>query len=426
MKPPFTSAILTIGDELIHAPMDSNGPAIAAFLNDHGLVVCSRVTVPDELDIINEHLAHLHQTHDLVICCGGLGPTQDDLTRLAISQVTHKPLVLDPVSLKAIKTRFLKRGFAMTPLNAQQAYKPRGAQTLPNANGTAPGLLLNHKGRWIAALPGPPRECLPLLQHQLWPRLQKISARRSQPAETITLLTVGLGESTVQEMTASLVPVDKDLHLGFLIQEPGEVLIKLTVSGSTLRKKKALAQTVFKKIKIKLGSAVVGRGERSLEEVIGRLLLKQQQTLAVAESCTGGLISSRLTAVPGSSRYFHEGMVTYSNEAKQYRLGVPRTLLISKGAVSQETALAMAQGVRRHHGADWGLAVTGVAGPGGGTPSKPVGMVHVAVARPDGQVGHWVLNLKGTRRFIQQLTATTALNHLRLSLLEVDKPRKRT
>ncbi len=424
MKQLFTSAILTIGDELMNDPRDSNGPAIASFLNDRGLPVSCRITVPDELNTICAHLQHLHQTHDLVVCCGGLGPTRDDLTREAIARVTGKALVLDKTSLKAIQNRFLSRRWLMPAINANQAYKPKGAQVLANAYGTAPGLLVNRGGHWIAALPGPPRECLPMVQQQLWPRLQTISARRTMPVETLTLLTIGLGESGVQEIVAPLIPQDKGLHLGFLIQEPGEVLVKLTMAGRDLEKKKKLGLAAVRKIQKALGSAVVSRDGRGLEETIGKLLLKRRQTLAVAESCTGGWISSRLTAVPGSSRYFLEGLVTYSNEAKHRHLGVPRKVLQSKGAVSRETALGMAWGVKTQCRTHWGLAVTGIAGPGGGSRSKPVGTVHVALARPDGPVDHWRLNLKGTRRFIQQLTATTALNQLRLGLLEARQDRK--
>ncbi|MES2202189.1 MAG: nicotinamide-nucleotide amidohydrolase family protein [candidate division FCPU426 bacterium] len=311
---------------------------------------------------------------DVVIACGGLGPTVDDITREAAAEVTACPLAED-LALKAVLTaRFESRGRSMSPNNLRQAQRPQGAQVLENKNGTAPGLRIScqgvHQGKTLILLPGPPSELRPIFDEAVFPWLQDLlPPRDSDPGMVVHCW--GLSESAVDQALRDLVPEGDSLSLA-LLAHGDFVEIRCT------------RHDLGSKVLERLGDHAFSSEGKSLEAVVGQLLSNAKATLCVAESCTGGRLAAKLTAEPGSSRFFMAGLVTYADGSKTDLLEVPPFVLKRSGAVSKDTALAMAVGLARRFGADYNLAVTGLAGPGGGSEEKPVGLVHFALAGPDG------------------------------------------
>lgn len=411
-------SIVTIGDELISSQVDTNGPAIANELIKAGFDVSDRLVLPDCLDLIKLKLNQLLRSYDVIICCGGLGPTQDDLTREAIAKAIGKKLIEHSAALEKIKGRFKRRHLDMPAINQKQAFIPETAWLLENDQGMAPGFLVKHQHSWIAALPGPPRECLTMLVKKLIPKIKKLVKQPSVLPRVNELRVFGSTESKFQEMIAPLLKPYPEVSLGFLISGQGDVLVKLKIDDKSNKAKQQQLAAATRKVKQTLGYELVSSQGKRVEDVVAGLLLKQKQTLAVAESCTGGLVASRLTAIPGSSGYLKEGLVTYSNEAKSRRLGVPQKTIEKNGAVSKEVAMAMAKGVKRTSQTHWGIGITGIAGPGGGSKEKPVGLVHIAVAGPQGVQSYCChLQWANQRGVIQQIAATTALDLLRRCLL---------
>ncbi|MEW6517128.1 MAG: CinA family nicotinamide mononucleotide deamidase-related protein [candidate division FCPU426 bacterium] len=406
------AALLAIGTELLSGRQDSNSLELARRLRRAGVPTNIRMVLPDDLESVARAIRAALKPGVLVLCSGGLGPTSDDVTRQAVAKACGRPLCFHPELMKKIEARFRRLKRPMPAINRVQALIPRGATPLANARGTAPGFLLPVKSGWVAALPGPPSECLAMFDAGLLPALRW----PGRPLAERLYRVCGFSESLLM---MRLEPLSEQLgDWGMTLEEPGEILIRL--SGPNLAP--AAAQ---RRLAAVLGAELVDSRGRSLEAVVGRLLQARGQTLAVAESCTGGRIASRLTSVPGSSAYFLEGVVAYANASKTKRLGVPQPLLARWGAVSAQTAERMAAGVRRSAGADWGLATTGLAGPGGGSQAKPVGLVYLGLAGPGRKTVHkrWLLNM-GTppdaaeRERIQRLAATLALNELRLALLD--------
>lgn len=408
--------MLAIGDELLTGIQDTNGPGIAGRLQAAGFVPAVRMVVPDDQPAIARSLKSLLAAHDLVVMCGGLGPTQDDLTRQAAAEVLGCPLEFHNRWWQNLERRFLRRGRSLAPNNRIQAMIPKGAKILPNPLGTAAGFCVRMGKCWVAALPGPPRECLPMLETQLLPSLQKSLHLAGPGIHRCWLRTCGLSESGLQALLGPIYQQPDMPELGFLLDEPGEILVGLTVRALPEDQARRRLARGCRRARAALGVDYVAEGRVSLPAAVGRLLARKQQTLAVAESCTGGLVCRRLTSIPGSSRYFLEGAVTYANTAKSSRLGVPKALLARTGAVSEAIAMAMATGMRRRSHADWALAVTGIAGPGGGTIDKPVGLVHIALTGPAGRAETQTLHLWDERDYIQRRSATAALDLLRRNL----------
>jgi nicotinamide-nucleotide amidase len=375
--------IIAVGSELLTPDFqDTNSLRLTAGLNSIGLEVSFKTVVGDgERDLARVLRTALGRSR-LVLCMGGLGPTEDDRTRETLAKVLRRKLVFHKEIRARIRERFKRRGLSMSASNHKQCYVPEGAGILDNPNGTAPGLWLETGRHRIVLLPGPPQEILPMFENQVMPRLTRFGKGRT--VRRVIRLT-GLGESA---METRLKDVYAAVPAGVTITtlaSPGDLSIRLTCSGKISRAAaEARLEGLERSIDKALGPWIYSRNGESLEEVVGALLRDRSMTIACAESCTGGLIGHRLTEVAGSSSYFLESAVVYSNRAKIRRLGVPAPLIEKHGAVSAPVARAMALGIRKTSGADIGVAVTGVAGPGGGTPRKPVGLVYVAIARSRG------------------------------------------
>jgi len=413
-----TAAVIAVGDELLAGRVDTNGPALEAQLQALGLEPRERRALPDDEAAVAAAVRELTRKHDLVLCCGGLGPTQDDVTRQAIARALRLPLVTRPEWSRPIEAYFQRMRRPMPTINRIQAMLPEGASHVMNHWGTAQGFAVaSGEGGIVAALPGPPRECLPMMSEILAPWLKKNLRLAGPLVHTATLRVAGEAEAWLQVTLAPLFPKGSPIMLGFLLDEPGEILVKLKVENYPASAATKVLDQAVRQVGKTLGADVVDAQARPLPQVVGCLLRKKRQTLTVAESCTGGLIARRMTTVSGSGHYFLEGAVTYHNRAKTRRLRVPRALLEKHGAVSAETALAMARGMRRTSLSDWSIGVTGIAGPTGGTRSKPVGLVYAAVCGPDGATVQ-ELRYNGDRDFIQRRSATAALDLLRRRLLQ--------
>ncbi len=406
--------IVAVGTELLTPDFqDTNSLRLTAGLNALGLPVSYRTIVgDDERDLIRVLRTALGRSR-LVLCMGGLGPTEDDRTRETLAKVLRRKLVFRKEIRARIEERFRRRGLTMSASNLKQCYVIEGAEVLDNPNGTAPGQWLETKRSRIALLPGPPHEILPMFERDILPRLAGLG---SGVSDRRVIRLTGLGESAMETRLKrfyALVPRSVTVTT---LASPGELSIRLTYSGpgpgSTAG---AVLDRLEREIDRALGPWIYSRQGESLEEVVGALLRARGRTIACAESCTGGLIGHRLTDVPGSSGYFLESAVVYSDRSKTRRLGVPASLVARHGAVSAPVAKAMALGIRRKSGADIGVAVTGIAGPGGATARKPVGLVYVALAGARGTAV--VRNLFfGGRAQVKFQSSQKALDLVRKSL----------
>lgn len=378
--------ILTIGTELLLGQtIDTNSAYIGEALAAAGIEVCWKSTVGDHEARIRETLRVALTRSEIVITTGGLGPTEDDLTCRAIAAELGRPLILDQTVLESIRRRFAERALVMSENNERQALIPQGAVVLPNAHGTAPGLAIRlGDGRVVMATPGVPSEMRSMLDAQVIPYLCKTFSVKSR-IRSRTLKACGITESALDETISDLIRLSRNPTIAILAY-PGEIHIRLTVKSESEMEGDRLLDDLETRIRTRLAEFLFGRDEERLEEAVGRLLLDAKATVAVAESCTGGLVCHRLTNLPGSSAYFMHGEVVYSNEAKERLLGVPRELMAEHGAVSRPVALAMAVGMRQVAGTDLALGITGIAGPGGGTATKPVGLTFIALASGDGVI----------------------------------------
>jgi nicotinamide-nucleotide amidase len=391
--------VLSTGTELLRGRnVDTHLGWFARQLEPAGLEVRYHQTVDDDPGRLVDALKLAASRSDVVLLTGGLGPTEDDFTRPAVEEAFHRPLEFRKELWAAIRARFRKYGIRMAAINRRQAYAPRGARVLPNPNGSAPGFTLREGGVFLAALPGPPREMYPMFLRHVLPRLRgKVDFSLWEGKS------YGVPEGTVDEIVKRV--VGDRAGYGLTVRA-GQVSITIRAQGP--RRKATLAE-LSRRVAGELGEAFY---EGELHEHVGRRLLQTRTTVAVAESCTGGLITHRLTEVPGISSALLESAVTYSNESKVRRLGVPEDLLRRYGAVSEEAARAMAIGIARTSGATLGVAVTGIAGPGGGTAAKPVGLCYVAV---NDRVERKVFS--GDRATVKERAAGHALNRIRLWLL---------
>jgi nicotinamide-nucleotide amidase len=406
--------ILAVGSELV-SPFfqDTNSLYLTQRLNDLGLDVSRKTVVGDDFKELCEAIRSTAAVADLLLIMGGLGPTADDITRDACAEALGRKLIFRPDLLGRIEERFTRRGKMMPPSNRNQANLLDGAEVLENANGTAPGQWLVHGNARIVLLPGPPRELKPMFDASVWPRLQEwrtgATARRA-------LKITGLTESEVEELIRDLYPKTPALRLTIL-SAPGQIELHLTAfSDQSADDAAAAVERLNAELRLRLSDNLFSSTGNDLETVVGCLLRERRRTLATAESCTGGLLANRITNVPGSSDYFLEGFITYSNRAKNARLDVPPDLILAHGAVSPEVARAMASGVRTKAGAYYGLAVTGIAGPSGGTLDKPVGLVYTALAWDGGEAVRKNIFL-GQREQVKFQTSQKALDMLRRFLI---------
>lgn len=408
--------VVSIGTELLLGQIvDTDAAYLSRQLSSLGISVYHRATVGDNLERAVETVAQATERADIVFLIGGLGPTMDDLTRDVITRVFDAPLVRDDSIADHLTRWFGERNYAMSPTILRQADVPTGARTLPNANGTAPGLLLEKNGKAVIALPGPPNEFIPLFEAEVLPYLRERTEGERQVFRSRTLRIVGMGESRVEELTRDLMEGANPTVAPYA--KTGEVHLRVTARAKTDAEADALIAPVADDIKQRLGAVLYGENDASLEAATIALLRDKKKTVATAESCTGGLLAGRLTEVPGSSEVFTVGLVTYSNEAKQHLLQIPHALLASVGAVSSEVAQAMAERVREIAGTDYGIGITGIAGPGGGTETKPVGLVYIALAGPNGTTAH-KNNFTGIRADVRLRSTQSALDLLRQDLLK--------
>ncbi|MCU0607595.1 MAG: competence/damage-inducible protein A [Candidatus Edwardsbacteria bacterium] len=407
--------LVVIGNEIIRGlTVDANSAYLGRELESLGVAVMRTTAVGDDRRAIAGAVRGALRRADLVLCTGGLGPTCDDVTRAAVAGFFRSRLSPDRSVLRSIEARFARRGVPMPAVNSCQALVPDKASVLRNPQGTAPGLLFANGRKRVALLPGVPREMRAIWQTSL----RRIVAAMPGRATVVhaTLRAFGLPESAIAER---LERVEAGLAPGELAYLPGThgVDLRLTLSGTDRRKLRTRLSGIERDIRTALGLAIYGRDGDTMAAVAGSLLTRRTLTVALAESCTGGLVGDRLTDVPGSSAYFAGSVVAYANSVKSRSLGVSPATLRRHGAVSVETAREMARGVRRQLPAAIGVAVTGIAGPGGGTKDKPVGLVCFAVAGPYGTASD-TRRFLGTRRVIKELAASTALDLLRRYLLE--------
>ncbi len=409
--------IITVGTEILLGQIvDTNASWIGERLAEAGIDLFYKTTVGDNASRIEAALRLALNRSDVVITTGGLGPTEDDLTRDIVATVLARPLHLDPAVLAHIERRFAHRKVPMTENNRKQAMVPEGAEVLPNPNGTAPGLFLEARGRYVVCLPGVPAEMKPMLVEQVIPRIRRAFGVRSRIVSRV-LKTCGISESKLDQAIGDYFREMRNPTIGVLAHA-GEIHVRLTCKGDDPSDIARMLDDLEAKIRERLGALIFGRDEEKLEALVGQFLRERNATLAVAESCTGGLIATRLTDIPGSSDYFERGVVTYSAAAKEQILGVPPGLIRESGVVSLPVVRSMADGVRRRSEATFGLATTGIAGPAGGTPEKPVGLVYIALAWDGGDVAR-EYRFHGSREMIKYRAAQMALEMLRRHLLGV-------
>jgi len=407
--------IIAVGSELLSPHFqDTNSLFLTERLNDLGLSVRFKTIVGDDWDDLGSAIELAVARSDLVFSIGGLGPTEDDRTREAFAAVLKRKLLLDQNILSSIESRFSRRGLVMPEVNKKQAYVIDGGETLANPNGTAPGIWLETETNIIGLLPGPPHELKPMFDAAFYPRLKRF--QRAHAARKV-LKIVGLTESNVASLIADAPSEESGTEMTILAY-PGQIEIHLysrtTESRDDAEKN---IEKLHEFLMERLGDNVFSDDGQSLESVIGGLLTQKKETLALAESCTGGYLGHRITNVPGSSGYFLAGLIVYSNAHKVQTVGIPVELIEKFGAVSSEVAGEMAARVREIAGAHYGLAITGIAGPGGGTDEKPVGLVYIALAS-DRNVQVVKNIFLGDRERIKYQSSQKALDLLRRYLLQ--------
>jgi nicotinamide-nucleotide amidase len=406
--------IITTGDEVMQGTIvDTNTAWIAERLVPLGHEIVRHTSVGDDMMAISDALTQAAARDDAVFVTGGLGPTADDITIEAASRAFEIPLVRDDTVLDGIRRFFEKIGREMSPSNEKQALVPEGARILANTVGTAPGVQVHMGGADFFFLPGVPKELYQIFDDSIIPWLRERSGLRFAKR---VLRCFGLPEASIDE---KLSRVDlAGARLSFRVKFP-EVLLTVVARSKDEVEAQTQVDAAANAIKETLGDAVYGEGETPLAEVVGRLLKARGMKLAVAESCTGGLLCSTITDVAGASEYFECGAITYSNASKESMLGVSAEILSSYGAVSKETVSAMAEGMRRESEADIAVAITGIAGPGGGSAAKPVGTVHIGLATLKNTWTH-EFQYARDRLWFKQLVAATALDLVRKYLMKLD------
>ena len=405
--------ILAVGTELLLGDiLNTNAQYLAKELAALGIEVYYQTVVGDNPKRLEETLYHAFSRADLVITTGGLGPTEDDLTKETAAKYFGEELVLDERALAQIKMMFDRMGRTMTENNKKQAFVPENnSVVMYNANGTAPGIIIEKDEKIIIMFPGPPKEVVPMFENQAKPYLAK---KQEYTFISRILRVASVGESAMEEMVKDLIDAQTNPTIAPYAKD-GEALLRITAKAKDEEEANRLIDPVAVALKERLGKAVYAEGETNMETEVAKLLLTQKRTIAVAESCTGGEISSQLVRYPGISEVFLEGCVTYTNEAKMKRLGVSEETLAKFGAVSKETALEMAEGIAKTAGAQIGIATTGVAGPDGGTDEKPVGLVYIGIYK-NGVAEAREYRFAGNRNKIRERATFQALDWLRRKL----------
>jgi nicotinamide-nucleotide amidase len=410
--------IIAVGNELLTPHyQDTDSLYITQRLNDLGMEIRFKTIVGDSQDDLADCINSSLARSDIVFFIGGLGPTEDDRTREVVASTLGKKLIFDEQILHRIRQRFERRGFKMPAVNNKQAYIIEGSSVLSNEHGTAPGLWLKADEKLIILLPGPPHELKPMFENFVFPQFLKFQKRY---VARRVLKTAGLTESKIESLLADIYPLQASVQLTTLAY-PGQ--IELHLYAQSLESQKKAERVISEQedeIRKRLGDNIFSSNGEELEEVVGSLLRKARKTLSIAESCTGGLLGHRITNISGSSDYFQQGVLTYSNDSKVQLLGVPYDLIIQHGAVSHEVAEAMALGIRERSGSDIGISITGIAGPEGGSPAKPVGLVYAGLSWERGTNVEKNIFL-GNREIIKSQSSQKALDMLRRHLLKYQK-----
>ncbi len=416
------AALVCVGSELLRGKRNTHVSTLARRLSSVGITLAHEETRPDQEGVLATAIRRALQEFPLVIVTGGLGPTFDDVTREAAAKACGHPLVFSRKLAIGIRAKFRRARYRrMPPANERQAYLLQGAEVIRNANGTAPGQWLSlatptpTTSRILILLPGPPREMHPMLENSVLPRLRKTF--RTKPRAQAHLHFVGIAESLADQAIRPILTKEPGADFTILAHL-GLVDLDVFVTARTRIQARARCRRVVRRVLQKLGRYSYGHGEDcTLEKVVGLALRRRRATVALAESCTGGLLSARLTDIPGSSDYVLGGVVSYSNRIKEESLGIPPAFIRKHGAVSSVVAQAMAEGIRRRFKSTWGVGVTGIAGPGGAIRLKPRGLVYVGVAGPR-ETAVRKYRFGGDRDAVRQRSVVSALNDLRLALVK--------
>jgi nicotinamide-nucleotide amidase len=412
----LSAEIIAIGSELLTPRfMDTNSLYLTEQLNAIGIAVVMKAVVGDDESYLEDAVRHSLRRTPILITIGGLGPTEDDVTRKVVARVLQRQLVLNDEVLAKLQRRFKARGVEMPANNARQALVLTGSDILENNHGTAPGLWISTGKNHVILLPGPPSELKPMFEASCMPRLRDLAGGIA--LARCVFRTAGLPESLLDARIAPIYTRYKNPETTILAK-PGQVEVRLTARGKNQEEADRLLKELADQIDHELDEYIFARSEQSLEEVVGMYLVMKNATISTAESCTGGLVAERLTNVPGSSRYFLYGLVCYSNESKMELAGIPPLLLEMQGAVSAEVARGLAEGIRARANTRIGVGVTGIAGPTGGSPEKPVGTVHVAVSTPAGTVDRRFV-FPGDRERIRWQASQAALDMVRRELMKM-------
>jgi nicotinamide-nucleotide amidase len=412
----LSAEIIAIGSELLTPRFkDTNSLYLTEQLNAIGIPVVMKTIVGDDEHYLEDAIRHSLARTPILITIGGLGPTEDDVTRKVVGRVLQRQLVLNDEILAKLQRRFKARGVEMPANNARQALVLAGSEILENHNGTAPGLWIRAEKNHVILLPGPPSELKPLFETSCMPRLHEMAG--GMALARCVFRTAGLPESILDARIASIYTKYKNPETTVLAR-PGQVEVRLTAHGKNREDAERLLKELGDQIEQELGDFIFARTESSLEEVVGIYLATKKATISTAESCTGGMVAERLTNVSGSSRYFMSGVICYSNESKMELAGIPPLLLEMQSAVSVEVARGLAEGIRARAGTTIGVGVTGIAGPTGGSPEKPVGTVYIAVATPT-ETEHRQFLFPGDRERIRWQASQAALDMVRRAVLKM-------
>mgnify|MGYP003607278589 FL=1 len=404
--------IIAVGTELLMGEiLNSNSRDIARELYNLGIDVYHQSVVGDNLNRVSKELETAFERADLVITTGGLGPTRDDLTKEAAAHFLKRDMILDEESIKHLEDFFGSRGLPLNEGNKRQAYFPEGAKIIPNENGTAPACIIEFDEKVLVILPGPPREVIPLMEKYIIPYLEK---RTGKVFISDIINISGIGEGHMEEKIMDIIEAQENPTVAPYAKEHG-LTLRVTASASTEQEARLLLEPVVKKVCDRLGMDVYAIGDTTLEAVVASLLIEQNLSISVAESCSGGLLAGRLINYPGISKVFKEGFITYSNESKINTLGVDSKILSKYGAVSEEVAKQMAKGAADRAKSDVALSITGIAGPDGGTDEKPVGLVYIGLYLL-GEVKVMKMDSWGSRDNVRRRAVSQALDMLRREL----------
>ncbi|GAB6175018.1 competence/damage-inducible protein A [Paradesulfitobacterium aromaticivorans] len=409
--------IIATGTELLLGQtLNTSAHYLTGKLSSLGIEVDYHITVGDNAERIEVSLRQALGRSELVVTTGGLGPTVDDITKELVAKVLGLEMELDQASLKHVEDFFALRKAAMPESNRKQAYFPKGAKILPNPVGTAPGAIITKDGKTVVILPGPPFEMQPMFENHVQRELERIVGPDAERMNVRVLKIFGMGESAIEEVIADL--MNKPNPTMALLAKRAEMHVRLVARSGDAKEARQILDRAEVEIRSRLGDKVFGRDEESMIGLVGKTLRERGLTVATAESCTGGLVGAALTQEPGSSDFYLGGVVSYDNAVKEQMLGVGQQSLEEKGAVSPEVAKEMAAGARARLGTDLALATTGIAGPDGGSDAKPVGLVYIGLATPQG-IEAKKFQFYGGRDSVRALTVQAALNWLRLYLLNL-------